>query len=1318
AGSAYIEEVGETTLYNNSNKDNAIQQAINAALLKASGSAFEGNSLTVVVKDGTYEGSIVVQKAYTDANGNARTYNLRQGFILYIRSSAVLGREDAALAEGGIGANVAATLTVLDGINVDVAGLYFSNANAITVTDSTHFSFAGTSGNDNAKFTLTNVAVPTIQLGSGDDIASVTLKQSKNSPQYVSVDGGVGDDQITLDIQTTKGTEVPEGSVVPPEYSVIEVDGGDGNDQITAKGAQGGAKCKVTFNGGAGDDLITLDATLQGIANDTDDFIVDGGTGADRVHLTGKIYSDAEHNVYGISGNAERLSLKTAKDETDDDGKTTVSVLNLRFANIEAYTDDLSGKKVVELDTDNNGKIRYTAALENFVTYALNVKGTATSSGQGILYSAVLTDTSNVFLSTLKLTCDQIRYVFAPALNVLAESVKIYVGAPEDTNSQTLANSLGVEKLGIFARNVILRGKDDDTNFTITVPVSEVVDQDDIVIDLSCFIFVCDGNVTIAKDAVVEASEFVSLEASSEQTHGMLPIPQINVITVKVGNAGIDVKGTIRAGASVSMTTNGVITITCDGSTLGSPIALAVAVMDNHIELDGATIESLGSVIMRATTQVMENVVSTTGLIPISLAVNVGVSYTTIDIHDSTITADGVVDARATSTLVQQAISSMPKGNAAKYESGGFFAVNVAVHEAEAIVTGSTNITAGGDVRAIASSTDKATAKAVSGTVTTSTTATTSDQTKKFTIAQITKLVPTLIDKALAGRPGAAGVGGTQLAGGIDAAKGGLDQPDAGGNEGESSEDSGKSVTKVFDTATNSAKDPKETSESTTPDPNTPDPSNPDPSNPSNTTPQATGSQFHAVGAAAITVIINSADAHVDTTGTIQADGNLVLDSSTTTIATTISDASTITKTKFGKKKNKTLEDDQTQITVKPEDVKKLEEPTDGYTIIIKGGTYHPTNAKIDVQGDAGSTVTNVGGKVTPGTKGEIIIEGGTTTFEGVGIDMNSNPAGSITWTGDAGNASDYITFQNAGTTLISTGVSDNTYKNGTAKIMGGSLVVKKGRVYIYDGTLVVSGGQVILGSSTDSSGNETPGSLTFTYDEATSTYTISGSKYGIKSATGDLTITSDDRGEVKRFGSNYSQTADAIVITVQNMGQIERIGGEYTADETGSFTGSGCQVTNTSSLSTQKGLKLEDGDVSVDVTPNSGLAVRDMKDKSGNGVKVTFNPASGTGENATPASSISLTSSTAKPTYILPNGATFTISDNATFSAHGGRMSTGSTTGAPYIKFENDPDSHFKPLTVYIEGTFTFQLTGTFKGDIDFADVTFERRGESQTGN
>ena len=1367
SGSCYIEEYGDGVLYNNSNTDNAIQLAVNAALEKANNKArYQKGSITIVVKDGTYEGTVLIEPKVVKKNEDGTTSSNAfqpavgvKNFTIIIRAAGVLNATGDALAQGDVGANVTASFTIKE-LATEISGLFFSggakndidakltfaadSSTKINVTDARSFTFNGTSGNDGAAITLTDVGISKINLGAGDDTVTVTYAQSKSENAIGhegALTGGAGDDTINIVIQTTKGSG-----------SEFEIFGGDGNDAISAKAGKGSdpVQCSVKIAGGAGDDVITLDTSLQGVANNTDDFKVDGGEGADRVHLTGSIYSDKDKNEYGISGNENRLELEPAKPTKDENTNALIhNALVLNFANIEAYTDDLKGKKTQKVELGKNGNasgtIVYNKALESFTDYEVSTSGNR-------VVAIVVTDNSNPFLSSLRLEVEDIYYIYAPQLNVIDEETKIHVGryfydesnvpdayadmedgvdkanaaeATTQTSALKKAADAGVpaakrQALGIYAKNVILRGFDDDTNFVIPIPVSAVAEgQDDLNLDLSCFNFVCNGNVTIDEEAVIDASEFVSLEAKSEQVHGMLPIPQINFVTVKVGNAGIDVNGTIKAGAGIAMITNGTINITCDASAIPLSVAVTTAVMDNHITLSGAIIQTAGSLIARAMTSIYEYAASTTGLVPASLAINVAVSYTDIEIKDSTINVGGMVAAQATSSLTQSGQSSLPKKGTSNYESGGFFAINVAVHEANAIISGDTDITAGGDVRAKAVAMEKSTAKAVSGKPQASTTVDANTKIKNFTVAEITKLAPAIIE-AVKGSMKKTDANGNKIEGGFNTAKDSVNKEESGegsGGSGEgsgsgSNENSNKSVNKVFDTATSSSKgsDSNENSSSgsgegsgtgsgTGEGSGTGTGDNPT----GEATTEATGSTVHAVGSAAITVIINSADAHIDTTGTIRSGANVVLDSSATTIAVTLADATTLTKTSSATEKKNPTTVDQAQLTttVDKADIDKLND-RNYLSIEIDGGEYTPKKTTVEILPEGDWHFVNSGGTVSRGNDASWILSGGTTTIDGVTVDMTSMSGGSITWKGGSG---DVIRIMNAGKTTTSDGKTTTDYTGGTVTITGGTMVLEEGRIKLINATVTLDGGTIYLKNNYGT---------TVVNEEGNPEHAVTGTFTIQKVVGGDLKITGFS-GRVERYGGDKYDNAGtfrSITVACDNVGQISRDSGEESTTGTAEITKPGGQV-----KTTEMGHPINiDKDLMVDVTAGANFdsgkfEMTETKDTAGNDVKTTFLAATtGEGGEAEAGSTITLTGNLIN----LSSEDPITIIEAATYHVMNGVKST----GANGQDFESYQSAEGKKMSVYIDGTFSFRFNGSYIGALAFDNVKFERKGEFQTGS
>lgn len=524
----------------------------------------------------------------------------------------------------------------------------------------------------------------------------------------------------------------------------------------------------------------------------------------------------------------------------------------------------------------------------------------------------------------------------------------------------------------------------------------------------------------------------------------------------------------------------------------------------------------------------------------------------------------------------------------------------------------------------------------------------------------------------------------------------------------------GKAINKIIDTATSAAGSSKSDAASGS------DTGSGTGAGGEDGTTEKTGSTVHAVGAAAITVIINSADSHIDSTGTINSGAVVNLDSSATTMATTISDATTITKTKASKDKvNKTI-DNSSAIETRPEKYDQLEQ-SGGLDVTIHGGSYttQNTNIKVSQRSDGGGTTfVNKGGKVTRGADGSVVIDGGTTTISNANIDLSAIPSGTIIWTGDADTDTDYVEFVNGGKTITTNGATTTTYEGGIVKVAGGQLTVKVGYVLLSGATLTITDGKIFL----------TPGSGFSSVINGLET-TITGA-FTIKSVTGgDLTMTAE-RGTVKRNGWHNNGTADAIVASCTSDSQITRTGGTLTTDETGVVDG----VKNGEVKVTGDGQNLIiDNDLVADVTagtktvtgadgaakevPLANVTMTGQKDSLGNAVTTAFNGGTTAGDGATTgASEMILVGGTIRDTRFELATKSFTIYDAPTYRVVGGKKSTGASTGANYVSYAPADDDD--EMTIYIDGTFTMGFSGTYKGDFEFNNVTFTRKGERQTGS
>ena len=206
--------------FENTETDNAIQLAINAALANASG-ADSISSITIYVADGTYLGGLSISNE-NDA------YDLAQDFVLQIMAEDAAGDDDTLTNSCG-GVQVDGPV-IIDKINVLLAGLYLVGTNVINAKDS-NAELYGTSEDDAINLNLSDGATAQVAGGDGNDCISVTGEDSgepATGPGQVAIDGGEGDDIITLDTSLTNATTAD---------TTVLIDGGEGFDKLELTGA-------------------------------------------------------------------------------------------------------------------------------------------------------------------------------------------------------------------------------------------------------------------------------------------------------------------------------------------------------------------------------------------------------------------------------------------------------------------------------------------------------------------------------------------------------------------------------------------------------------------------------------------------------------------------------------------------------------------------------------------------------------------------------------------------------------------------------------------------------------------------------------------------------------------------------------------------------------------------------------------------------------------------------------------------------------------------------------------------------------------------
>ena len=272
---------------------------------------------------------------------------------------------------------------------------------------------------------------PTI-VGGVIDTATITsvsevawdLKQDaqdadSDAPLEVTVDTGDGDDIVSVDVtdgtdietETFQMTETANGTpinVVNYEVQVdtrgsrVDVRSGKGNDRVTIGSSRSGdhqlpivgaavdlvygkvsnpPKAEFVVDAGEDDDVIIVDGSTAFATYGSISVDVQGGSGFDRLHLTGRLDTDVSApDRITASASAEGTEITIhAMDAAD-----TIDIEDLLFGelkgvfsvktgkSVEALTDSLQNKQTVKLEaSSSNGQTAQPIKAQSFTNYGI-----------------------------------------------------------------------------------------------------------------------------------------------------------------------------------------------------------------------------------------------------------------------------------------------------------------------------------------------------------------------------------------------------------------------------------------------------------------------------------------------------------------------------------------------------------------------------------------------------------------------------------------------------------------------------------------------------------------------------------------------------------------------------------------------------------------------------------------------------------------------------------------------------------------------------------------------------------------------------------
>ena len=541
-----------------------------------------------------------------------------------------------------------------EGLNVVLAGLYWSLESTIKVTDGT-VTVNGTQLDDDVDVELGDDSTTDISTGAGADKVSVKATSKKGSPkdQTIHINTGTEDDRIDVDVSTAN------------QAGTVEIDAGDGEDHIHFTG-------ELKKNGNSS-------AVLEPVQSEI---------------------PDEEEGIEQQSGEEETVTYEPKVNLENSNGK----MLAFKILNSEIYTDALTNKKQIEVLKEalqgSEEELKEFAANELFVDYVCE--------DSGDLDVGNVTITGTGFLTSLILKCKDVlnvRNLFANGINLILKAQEIIFGGTveaksiiaEATSDDAIFNMniSGAENLGIQDEEVAVGSDISYVKATITVEEDATVKASDAIEfkasaeQKASLLPVGEGyNFMAIKvgDAIIDilgnifsggsfgAQSSVLVDASASNTSlAQWFIPLGIAIAVTESRVNVGSNASITAGSNLSLLANSSVTISniATMGTLPISLALSVVVADTLVDVAGNLTSQTGNVDLHADGKVN---LKTVAAEKASATTNV-----TANPNSSVVILPG-------QNTGNGSITTGTTGTTGGSKSGGFFAVSVALQDVAVII--------------------------------------------------------------------------------------------------------------------------------------------------------------------------------------------------------------------------------------------------------------------------------------------------------------------------------------------------------------------------------------------------------------------------------------------------------------------------------------------------------------------------------------------------------------------------------------------------------------------------------------------------------
>ena len=569
--------------------ENAIQKAVDAALASATSST---TTLRVDVESGDYTGGLKVAKpAGSTLSPNLILYVFAPGSYGGAATGAITTGKISAAADGSarLGGDV-----LIDGINVVLAGLYYSLDTKITVRNA-KADIYGTTGSDTINTVLDGSGTLVVHSGDGADEISVSGSTTAGGV-VATVYGEAGDDRFNVDLLT--GTKNASGTA--PKQAEIRISDTDaGTLNLTGTLQEGNSSAlsgTITMTSSSKRARVTA-VNSEGYktyinANGTTNYMDSLVNKKEVVLNAGDTVRAASFTDYVLTG-------------TNADG-IAVDGTNAYFSNIRAVSDgtltvgSIDAPLVNVLLEGSDIILNGTVSAKNLTVRA---SGKAAQGQEDLTVGLAGVDTITV-KGIVDAQTAKIRVLKDADLR--ADNISLTAETAADVDRDALIGSYGDRILSFadLTSGILIDGKLEAVAGSITALASAVVTMvtGNAKASFDGLVALPEAVITIGGGADLIASGDVLTKAVSRVIGAvkasLAEAPYASdAVTVIGGKAAATMAGRILAGGSVIIAADG--SMQADTDVSGSDTGLAVTTADEDVraEVTGSgTIEALGTV--------------------------------------------------------------------------------------------------------------------------------------------------------------------------------------------------------------------------------------------------------------------------------------------------------------------------------------------------------------------------------------------------------------------------------------------------------------------------------------------------------------------------------------------------------------------------------------------------------------------------------------------------------------------------------------------------------------------------------------------------